>query len=165
MTAPDVLSRPDPVMVGASRMDGAGPKLALACGVVVGVTIYLASLGAQADWQYYVTTDECLDQSESLIGDRLRVSGTIARGTLEVAADRRSATFQLQGHDKNLTVTSSCLVPDNLAEEREVVVEGRLESSRRLHADKLLTRCASKYESYPPANVAANSAERAGPRR
>ena len=85
--------------------------------------------------------------------------------TLRVAADRRSATFQLVGQGKNLAVTSSCFVPDNLAEEREVVVEGRLENRERLRADKLITRCASKYESRPAAEAVANSPEGAGRRR
>lgn len=165
MTSPHELSQRMSVMPGASRVGGTGPKLALACGVIVSVTIYLASVGANADWQYYLTTDECLSQADTLIGDRLRVSGKIATGTLQVAADRRSARFQLAGQTKTLTVTSACLVPDNLAEDREVVVEGRLENSQSLQADKLITRCASKYESRAATDVVANSTERAGPRR
>jgi len=152
-------------MPGVHRVRGAWPKLALACGVIVSATIYLASLGATADWQYYLTTDECLEQAETLIGDRLRVSGKIEAGTLRIAPDRRSATFKLAGKAGDLVVTSSCFVPDNLAEEREVVVEGQLETPQRLQAHQLITRCASKYESRPAAETMANSPESARPRR
>lgn len=165
MTSLPVLPRNISVMPGANRVGGTGPKLALVCGVIISITIYLASVGASADWQYYLTTDECLNQADSLIGDRLRVSGKIATGSLEVATDRRSATFQLVGHGQTLAVTSVCLVPDNLAEEREVVVEGLLENSRSMRADKLITRCASKYESRAATDVLAGSTERADPRR
>jgi cytochrome c-type biogenesis protein CcmE len=37
-------------------------------------------------------------------------------------------------------------VPDNLAEDMEVVVEGTLREPDCLDGDKVLTRCAGKYE-------------------
>jgi cytochrome c-type biogenesis protein CcmE len=37
--------------------------------------------------------------------------------------------------------------PDNLMEKREVVAEGYLEDRHHLRADRVLTRCASKYAS------------------
>jgi cytochrome c-type biogenesis protein CcmE len=40
-------------------------------------------------------------------------------------------------------------LPDNLAEKMAMVVEGRLDDSGTLHGDKVLTRCASKYQSQP----------------
>jgi len=38
------------------------------------------------------------------------------------------------------------VVPDNFAEDREVVVEGHLGTSGVFQADTLLTRCESKYK-------------------
>ena len=46
-------------------------------------------------------------------------------------------------------------LPDNLAEEMEVVVEGSLEPSGCLRGDRVLTRCASKYAS--ETNLASNA--------
>jgi cytochrome c-type biogenesis protein CcmE len=46
-----------------------------------------------------------------------------------------------------LKVICSGPLPDNLAEDMDVVVEGRLEEPDLLRGDKVLTRCASKYGS------------------
>jgi len=127
-----------------------GVKLALGAGVVVGVTSYMAYVGASASWQYYLTADECVARAEQLADRRVRVSGGVAVGSLQVAADRSQASFALQGATARLRVVCSGPLPDNLAEKTEVVVEGRLEPSGVLRGDKLLTRCASKYEPRPP---------------
>ena len=82
-----------------------------------------------------------------MIGNRLRVSGKVAPQTLHVAEDRKQVAFSLEGTKKNLHVICSGQPPDNLAEQMDVVVEGRLDASGLLHADKILTRCASKYKS------------------
>lgn len=126
-------------------------KLAWGASIVVGVTTYMAYVGASASWQYYVTADECVARAEQLSGNRVRVSGGVAAGSLHVAADRSQASFDLQGATSKLKVIGTGLLPDNLAENMDVVVEGRLEAGGLLRGDKLLTRCASKYESREPA--------------
>ena len=84
----------------------------------------------------------------ALEGARLRVSGVVTPGSLAVAADRSQATFCLAGSDHHLQVTFTGRPPDNLAEAREVVVEGwYIDKGRHLHADQVFTRCASKYRS------------------
>ena len=123
-----------------------GVKLAIGAAVVVGVTSYMAYVGAASSWKYYVTAEECLADQSKFVGSRVRVSGTIAPGSLQVAADRSRANFSLEGNGDLLAVVCTGLLPDNLDEEMEVVVEGRLEAGGLLRGDKLLTRCASKYE-------------------
>jgi len=122
-------------------------KLALGAGIVVGVTTYMAYVGASASWQYYVTADECAARAVQLADRRVRVSGGVAAGSLQVASDRSRASFDLQGATKRLRVVCTGPLPDNLAEKIDVVVEGRMEAGGLLRGDKLLTRCASKYES------------------
>ncbi len=128
-----------------------GRKLATGGVIVVGVTGMMAYLGASASWQYYLSVDECVANARGLPGDRIRVrirvNGKVARGSLSIAADRGQATFLLKGTNGSLKVICSGPLPDNLAEDVEVVVEGRLEDSALLRGDKVLTRCASKYKS------------------
>ena len=121
-------------------------KLALGASVVVAVTSYMAYIGASASWQYYVTADECLARATQLEGHRVRVSGGVALGSLQIAGDRSQAKFCLQDATGMLDVVCTGPLPDNLAENMDVVVEGRLEPGVQLRGDKLLTRCASKYE-------------------
>jgi cytochrome c-type biogenesis protein CcmE len=124
-----------------------GVKLAIGAAVVAGVTSYMAYVGAASSWKYYVTAEECLADQSKFVGSRVRVSGAIALGSLKVAADGSQANFSLAGKDGLLPVVCTGLLPDNLDEEMEVVVEGRLDTGGVLRGDKLLTRCASKYES------------------
>jgi cytochrome c-type biogenesis protein CcmE len=140
-----------------------GRKLAVAGTVVAAVTAYMAYVGASSSWKYYLTADECVAQGEKVVGQRMRVSGKVADGSLQIASDRRRADFVLQGTVGSLTVACSGALPDNLTDGMEVVVEGRLESAGRLTGDKVLTRCASKYESQPaavPASIPAQEASR-----
>jgi cytochrome c-type biogenesis protein CcmE len=134
-----------------------GRKLVIGGVLIAALTAYMAYRGASASWQYYLTADQCQAESESLVGHRLRVSGRIASGTLVVARDRRQASFTLEGDKTKLKVDCSGLLPDNLAEGVAVLVEGRMENGGVLRGEKVLTRCASKYESRQPissANVA-----------
>ena len=131
-----------------------GRKLVIGGVVIAGLTAYMAYRGAAASWQYYLTAEECLAESQSLFGHRLRVSGRIASGTLAVSGDRRQATFDLEGNGANLRVTCAGPLPDNLAEKIAVLVEGRLDDAGMLHGEKVLTRCASKYQSRATASPA-----------
>ena len=65
-------------------------RLALGAFVIAGVTGYMAYLGASANWQYYVTVDECVENAASLLGARVRVSGKVAPHSLRIAAKRFS---------------------------------------------------------------------------
>ena len=121
-------------------------KLLLGASIVIAVTSYMAYVGASASWQYYVTADECLARATQLEGHRVRVSGRVAVGSLQISSDRSQAKFNLQGATGSLDVVCTGPLPDNLAENIDVVVEGRLEPRAQLRGDKLLTRCASKYE-------------------
>ena len=56
-------------------------------------------------------------------------------------------SFCLQGQTGTLDVVYQGPLPDNLAESMDVVVEGRCEAGGKIVGDKVLTRCASKYES------------------
>lgn len=131
-----------------------GTKLAIVGLLLVGVTAYLAYLGAASSWQYYVTVDECLTDAARLRHDRVRVNGKIAAGTLQVSADRRQARFALEAAAGQLWASCPGPLPDNLAEGRDVVVEGRLSDGGELCGEKVLTRCASKYKSQEAAQTA-----------
>jgi cytochrome c-type biogenesis protein CcmE len=137
-----------------------GKKLAIAGIVVAGVTAYMAYLGASSSWQYYLTVPECVENAQQVAGRRIRVSGTIVPGTLVIAADRQEASFSLSEAGSQLPVVCKGPLPDDLSTTKtmDVVVEGRLEESCTLHGDKLITRCASKYNAQKnEATATANS--------
>ena len=122
-------------------------RLAIGSAIVLSVIAYTTYLGASSSWQYYLTVDECITDAAELTNERIRVTGKIAADSLRAAEDRIGATFLLEGTHGNLSVNCSGQLPDNLAEGRQVVVEGRLQDAHHIVADKVLTRCASKYSS------------------
>jgi cytochrome c-type biogenesis protein CcmE len=121
-------------------------KLAIGATVLACATAYLAYLGASTSWRYYVLVDECFVDGGRLVGQRLRVSGRVAIGSLVLGSDRSRATFELAGQQHGIQVSCPGPLPDNLAEDMDVVVEGKLDASGRLAGEKVLTRCASKYQ-------------------
>jgi cytochrome c-type biogenesis protein CcmE len=138
----------------------ASVKLAIgALGIVIAIG-YLALLGASSSWQYYLSIDEVVSDAAHLSGKRLRVSGRVAVGSVAIRDDRRQATFNLRGHSHGLHVICDCPIPDNFAENIDVVVEGKLENDR-IHGHKVITRCASKYKPAENTHSAASSAETA----
>ncbi|NQT38031.1 MAG: cytochrome c maturation protein CcmE [Planctomycetes bacterium] len=138
-----------------------GRKLAIGVFVIVGVTAYMAYLGASTGWQYYLTVDECVADARALAEDRIRVGGTVAHQSLRITGDGRHAAFSLQGQRHRLPVVCTGPLPDRLSEGIDVLVEGRLDASGCLRGEKIIARCASKYESRP-ARATAQRAARAG---
>ena len=122
-------------------------KLGIAASIIASVTVYMAYIGTTADWRYYLTVEECLRQSSALVNQPIRVNGKVLPGSLAIATGRQQATFKIVDADLELSVFCTGPLPDNLAEEMEVVVEGRLDEFGKLQGDKVLTRCASKYAS------------------
>jgi cytochrome c-type biogenesis protein CcmE len=71
----------------------------------------------------------------------------VASEAVYLPQDRREVVFYLAGQSGQLQVQCTAPLPDNFSADKDVVVEGRLESPRLLRGKKVLTRCASKYES------------------
>ena len=125
-----------------------GRKLALGGLIVAALIGYLAYRGASASWQYYLTADECL--AERAVAGR----ATSARQRPHRRRHPRRRHEPSRGHPSpwkanpaNLKVVCPSPLPDNLAEGIAVLVEGRLDDAGVLHGEKVLTRCASKYQS------------------
>ena len=124
---------------------GLNAKLVVGAIVITASIAFVVFLGASRDSQYYLLIDECAAQADRLQGRRLRVSGAVAVGSLQISEDRQGASFVLRGNEHQLPVRCRGPLPDNLAEGIEVVVEGTLQRGGHLEGDRVITRCASKY--------------------
>ena len=121
-------------------------KLAVAAALMACATAYLGYLGASTSWRYYLLVDECVQNHAKFTGQRLRISGRVASQSLQLSGDRSSALFVLCGQQSKISVSCKGPLPDNLAENMDVVVEGTVDGEGTVRGDKVLTRCASKYE-------------------
>lgn len=121
-------------------------KVLAAVLVIGGGVGYFVYQAMQSSWSYYYSVDE-LAQLDSGGGDHsLRIAGRVKAGTVDRNIESLSLGFVLSGAEAELPVQYKGVVPDNFAEGREVVVEGRLGTGGVFNAENLMTRCESKYK-------------------
>jgi cytochrome c-type biogenesis protein CcmE len=118
---------------------------------LVGVIVIGGGLGyfmyqaMQSSWASYYSVDEFAADSSVVENQSLRVAGRVKRGSVARDLQKMNLTFTLTGLKAEIPVHYGGSVPDNFAEDREVVVEGRLDAAGVFRADLLMTRCESKY--------------------
>ncbi len=85
-------------------MPNAERKLLFAALVVAGVTGTMAFVGGSTTWRYYLTVEECRAEGRSLLGKRIRVTGTVLPDSLSIVEGRTNASFTLKGTEQGLSV-------------------------------------------------------------
>jgi cytochrome c-type biogenesis protein CcmE len=100
---------------------------------------------------YTKGVDELLVERERFIERNVRVEGTLVQGTLRRRAEPCEYRFSMQKRAAKLSVRyPRCVVPETLRDvpgtEVRVTVEGRLTGEGHLEADRIMTKCPSKYD-------------------
>ena len=119
---------------------------------------YAASnLEAGASFAYFKTLAEFEAVRPELIGQHARVHGYVALGSIQRDLAAKQVRFHVQGEPPHAggapgrllpVVFGSLETPDLFKDGAEVVVEGRLsEAGDVFHADKVMAKCPSKFES------------------
>lgn len=116
----------------------------IAAFVILAAGAYLIVAAAGFGWSYCLTVDD-LVQRGPRPGLRVRVEGAIDGPTLRSDPASGGARFVLRGESESIPVEYRGRVPDLLRPESRVIVEGEVDAAGTLHADVLLTRCASTY--------------------
>ncbi len=114
--------------------------------VIGGGIGYFMWQAMQSSWSYYYSVDEFAQQKSTIQNHSLRVAGKVKNGSIERDLKEMRLSFLLSGSDTSVPISYTGVVPDNFAEDREVVVQGRLDTNGIFQADKLMTRCESKYK-------------------
>jgi cytochrome c-type biogenesis protein CcmE len=126
---------------------------------------YAASnLEAGASFAYFKTLAEFEAARPELLGRHARVHGYVAAGSIQRDLAGKQVRFRVQGTPPHAgaaggepldVVFASLETPDLFKDGAEVVVEGRLaETGQVFHADKVMAKCPSKFESAPGAPAA-----------
>jgi len=121
-------------------------KLMIGIVVIGGGIGYFMWQAMQSSWSYYYSVDEFAAGSETVKSSSLRLAGKVKTGTVSKEMEKMQLSFVLKGTNNEIPVVYTGVVPDNFAEDIEVVVEGRLETSGTFNAQTLMTRCDSKYK-------------------
>src|SRR5262245_41201303 len=112
--------------------------------VIAGALAYLGVAVADSGWTYYTGVDRFV-ADPAMAGRRVRLHGTV-RNAGDPGRDTRPIAFDLAGDSASVHVEFAGQIPEHFGPDREVVVEGVADSRGIFRADRLLTKCASKYE-------------------
>lgn len=120
-------------------------KIAIGVAIVGGVLAYFIHTTLRSSWSYYLTVDDFAQQQPNQRA-AFRLTGTVAPGSVSRDVAQMLLTFNLAGKQATQAIAYRGAAPDNFAEGRDVVVEGQMDEKNVFQAQKLLTRCESKYE-------------------
>lgn len=120
-------------------------KIIVSAIVIGGAMVYFIYQAMQSSWAYCYSVDDFAARKSAVQNHSLRIAGRVEKGSTERDLQKMLLTFTLAGSKMTLPVSYEGVVPDNFAEDIEVVVEGHLAPSGIFQANKLITRCESKY--------------------
>ena len=110
---------------------------------------YLLLSGLSKDSVYFLTVAEALAMDRGEL-DQARLFGTVNKKGLDRDREKLGVRFQLADKDNRsqiILVDYEGVVPDTFKPGVEVIVEGRMLSSKEVfRANSLLTKCPSKYK-------------------
>jgi len=134
-------------------------KAVISIVIIAAAAVYLFYLAAGSGWAYYYTVDEFVEQNlDKMTQDDgaadfkmnnlrpVRLAGWVSDGTVVYDAGKMELEFELAGEKEKILVSYYGRLPDNFAAGREVLVEGTALAEGVFEADKILTRCESKYK-------------------
>jgi cytochrome c-type biogenesis protein CcmE len=124
-------------------------KFGVGIGVIIASMGFLAWLGYGESKTYYHTIAELQTLSGSAKGQRMRIGGTVATGSIRHLSGR--VDFVLEGEGKTLLVSyiGTDPLPDTFVDKSQALVEGRPGPEGRFVAEVVQAKCASKYEAAP----------------
>ena len=120
--------------------------------IFIGVIVIGGGLGyftyqaMQSSWSYYYSVDEFTANITDMNNYSLRIAGRVKPGSVNRNLEKMNLTFTLAGAKTEIPVLYEGTIPENFAEDIEVVVEGKLDTNNSFKAKTLMTKCESKYK-------------------
>jgi cytochrome c-type biogenesis protein CcmE len=123
--------------------------------VVIGTAVgYLLYHAVESSWAYYYSVDEFVETSKQTAAEAaeidagriIRLGGRVKKGSVVRNAEKMQLDFELAGEKNSIAVRYYGPVPQNFADDKEVLVEGGVGANGLFRANQILTRCESKYK-------------------
>ncbi|MGD0075416.1 MAG: cytochrome c maturation protein CcmE [Candidatus Binataceae bacterium] len=138
------------------------PRFLLGGGLIVAAVGYLIYSAIMNTAEYYLTVDEVQARQTELQGQALRVAGRVVPGSVSWDPTSLTLAFAIAsipdpqapaikpvssagGIKQYRVVCKGQPKPDMFAENRDVIVEGRMGADHEIAATQVLTACPSKY--------------------
>ncbi len=116
---------------------------------IAGAVIYLVTANTSASAEYYMTIGQ-IRACTSCSARSIRVAGVVAANTIVKDTQAQTIHFTISDNTQTMPVVYSGVVPDIFRAGIQVVVEGKLGPDGVFHAQNLLAKCPSKFQSATP---------------
>jgi cytochrome c-type biogenesis protein CcmE len=121
-------------------------KFIIGGALIIIAIVCLIVLGLKNSATYYYEVGELLARGPSLAGKTVRVAGEVAPDIGHEVGTLRFRIIDISSQNATLPVVYQGQVPDAFQAGREIVVEGRYDSSGVFEASSIITKCPSKYQ-------------------
>ncbi len=142
-----------PAQLGEEKRVGLNPRF-FAGGLLL--VAFVAFLGFQmfqattTTGAYYMTVSELRTEQAQIMGERVRVNGSVVEGTEDWNAEEITLRFSIADENGDqLPIVFYGPRPDNFQRAASAIVEGELLADGSFQADTLLLKCPSRYEEEP----------------
>ncbi|HEX3745982.1 MAG TPA: cytochrome c maturation protein CcmE [Bryobacteraceae bacterium] len=124
-------------------------KFAALITIVVGTVVWLAVTGGKQSQAYYKTVNEVHDMGTKAYGQRLRLEGNVATGSIQHVGAQTEFVLEYQNTRMKVLYTGTDPLPDTLKDGAQALADGRLGQDQVFRAGAVQAKCASKYETKP----------------
>lgn len=123
----------------------------LVIGLLIAVVgVYFLLVDGLSSETYFFTVDEFVARKAELVGQTVRVKGTVVPKSIVGEIGQLERTFRITENEKSVTVVYNKSLPDTFKENVEVVVRGEFNDLDQLVAQEVMVKCPSRYEGSPP---------------
>lgn len=123
---------------------------------IAGAVIYLVTANTSASAEYYMTIGQ-IRACSSCSARSIRVAGVVAANTVVKDPQTQTVRFTISDNTQTMPVVYGGVVPDIFRAGIQVVVEGKLGADGVFHAQNLLAKCPSKFQSATPPPASSGS--------
>ena len=122
--------------------------------ILGGAFITLLGTSRRENVQFYKHVDEVMPVAEEWYGRTLKLQGNIVPGSIMRRDSSLDYRFEVKHGESVVTAYYTGVVPDNFADNAEVVVTGRLsQAGFQVERDGVMAKCPSKYEASTAPNL------------
>ena len=124
-------------------------KFAVLIAIILGVMVWLALAGSGESKTYYKTVAELGQMGDRAYGQRLRVGGDVATGSIEHHGKQVVFVLKQDKQDLKVVYSGQDPLPDTFRDGAQALAEGKMDRDGTFHATNIQAKCASKYEAKP----------------
>src|SRR5579871_4501682 len=124
-------------------------KFAALVVVVVGTLAWLAASGMSTNQTYYKTITELGQMGDRAYGQRIRVGGDVAGGSIQRVGSEVQFVLIQDKTQLKVAYTGTEPLPDTFKDGAQALADGKLGKDGVFRAAKIQAKCASKYEAKP----------------